>query len=344
MKRIEYLQQIKTEQVLQAAFFESSMIKTADEGALSSVISGITSHIKEQYDENHPVESILAFLAPGVLWTFGFRWVAIIFQLAAALGWDWSAFFASLREKLKPLITDLSNGVQRQASEVHSAVEESASSSFTGEMDPGKVLDLATKASKKEILFIVKIAKDNDQTLIEKMLRAGTGNRFKKGITGFIIRIFSWALTSILAALFFSLAGAGVSKMLGIKKEKHTDPEQVKQQETEADHKKVELKLNPQASQELLQEHSNSKSNVWVLDVPLANIKLQLITWAQELYPQLADDTVFAKSSYYNNTVKLFQDRNKGNKDLGAIAVPSIFSSIKEIVDSFAADVALKTS
>jgi hypothetical protein len=52
--------------------------------------------------------------------------------------------------------------------------------------------------------------------------------------------------------------------------------------------------------------------------------------------------SAFDASNSFNSILNLFKQRNKGAERLGIIAVPTPFTSIKQIVDRFAADVASK--
>lgn len=52
------------------------------------------------------------------------------------------------------------------------------------------------------------------------------------------------------------------------------------------------------------------------------------------------DKSAFDASSKFNNTMQMFKTRNKDVEGMEILAVPGAFHSIREIVLSFAADVA----
>lgn len=327
------------------------MRKTAQ--TVEDISSKVGDHFKSLYDPNNKVESILAFMGPGILWVLGFPWIAGLFALAEAFGFSWKDFFVSIKEKLRPILTSMVESKEGNAQDIHAAVSAAANESSSDTVDPGKIPAAIEKfESINDMLIIKKIIKNADlKEQIEKLLSKGVGNRMRKGILGFIIRIVSWVITAILISLGFALAGGAVSSLLGTNKKEPTDAANP----TNSTDSKVEtvsnkspttnaaLVLNGDAPQELFTETFNDENHVWLMHSNISQIKSSLIKWAQQLYPQLTNLAAFDSSSSFNRTLKLFQDRNKAKDNVDLIAVPQPFSSIKDIVDSFAADVAEHT-
>lgn len=350
MRRAE-LQFIKDTQEMELLFYDPSMVKNAQD--FSGIMKSVKDHISGMYDPNNPVESFLSFMGPGILYTLGFPGMSIIFGIAQALGFDWTKFFVSIKEKLRPLITSLVNGGSTDQSTINSIIQDSAGEAATDNLNVEQLKEIVEKySSLQNMLIIKKIAyratvDDNFMHNIEKWLGKASGHRLRKGVMGFIIRLMSWVLTAALVSVGFAVAGGVVSHFVGSNKPSEKS-DTVQNTNVEADvpnksetkpNKQTVLVLNKAADPELFNTTFNDNNHVWLLNHNVNNIKNLLIQWAQELYPQLSNSSAFTSSSAFNNTLKLFQDRNKGAENLELLAVPQPFKSIKEIVDSFAADV-----
>lgn len=354
------LQFIKDTMEMGRLFYEPSLHKTAQDG-VSGVLSSIKDHVAGMYDPKNPVESALAFLGPGILWILGFRWIAVAFELAQALGFDWTHFFSSIKDKLRPFVTGLANGQEGDASTIDAAVASSASEAFSDKLDVSKLEDVVKKyTSIDNMLFIKKTAiryqaDSNFMHGIEKWMNGAVGNRMRKGILGFIIRLMSWVVAAVLISAGFAIAGGVAAKILGVKKKTESgesgssstvsdDKQQQSSEQPKTDTSHVRLVLNQQADSTLFTTTYNDNSHVWLLNMNINDVKSKLIKWAQELYPQLTDAAAFDSSSQFSHVLKMFRDRNKNADQLEIMAVPQPFKSIKEIVDSFAADVAAHTT
>jgi len=311
--------------------------------------------------KEHPIESILGFIGPGFAWMFGFKKIALAMTLAEALGFNFEHFYASIREKLKPLLEGMEKGEPADSSQVQSIVQESGEEAMTGQPDVGKLQDVVMEsdASLNNMLFMHKIAQryKKDPALmsaIEKLISTGTGNKFRRGMLGFLIRVFSWLITAVVVAAGFKLIGKGASHILGTDKAKQeegsttsTDSASISEEKDTGPTSQVKLFLNPNASPELSTTTFNDESHVWLLHMNINQLHDQLIKWAQELYPQLTDKSAFDASSKFNNIMQMFKTRNKDVAGMEILAVPggsNGFHSIREIVLSFAADVAAHTN
>lgn len=324
----------------------------SDGGVFSTIQREVSKLLAE--GKEHPVTSILEFIGPGLLFMFGFKKISVAMALAEALGFNFSHFYASIKAKLKPILEAMASGEHKDSSEVESIVQESAEEAMQEQPDADKLQDIVMKsdASLNNMFFIYKVAQSyrKDPAVmqaIQKILTTGTGNKMRRGILGFVIRVFSWLITAVVIAAGFKIAGMGVSKILGIKKNKQEDTTTSDSNSDEKDMSakdeisQVKLHLNPNASPEFSTTAYNDKNHVWLLTMNIKDIHNNLIKWAQELYPQLTDKSAFDASSKFNNTLRMFATRNKDVGSMDIVAVPEEFHSIKEIVSSFAADVAL---
>lgn len=354
------LQFIKDTMEMGRLFYEPSLHKTAQDG-VSGVLGSIKEHVASQYNKDAPVESILSLLGPGILWVLGFRWIAVIFELAQALGFNWTQFFSSIKEKLRPFVTGLSQGQQGDASTIDSAVASSANEAFGETLDVGKLEDVVKKyTSINNMLFIKKMAiryqaDSNFMHNIEKWMNGALGRRMRKGVLGFIVRLMSWVIAAVLISAGFAVAGGVAAHILGVKKQPNdesssssatpaSDSKSDSPSQPKTDTSHVKLVLNEKADSNLFTTTFNDSSHVWLLNMGINDLKPKLIDWAQQLYPQLTEEAAFESSSQFNHVLQMFRDRNKNADQLEIMAVPQPFKSIKEIVDSFAADVAAHSS
>jgi hypothetical protein len=347
--------------IMERLFGEDPLLKRAQEGGDGGVFATIKNEVSKLIDLNkdHPVESILGFIGPGLLFMFGFKKFAAAFALAEALGFSWEHFFTSIRAKIEPLLTDMHNGKERDTSDIKAIVQDAGEEAFSGEIDVDKLQEATEKySSLNNMLFIMKVADRYKQDpalmrLLGPLLKGPTGGRFRKGILGFIVRVVFWLVSAVAIAAGFKLVGKGVAHILGIKDKKDGDaakPEAssgdgkdvaISDKDTHPEDKDLKLKLNHNANQDLFTTTYNDDKHIWTLQIPMSQLHGQLITWAQQLYPQLTDEGAFDTSSAFNRTIRMFKERNSGGSgQLGVIGVPAEFKSIKGIIDSFAADVA----
>lgn len=347
---------LKDTMIMTQVFYEPSMHKTAQDG-LGSVMDTIKSKISGLVDRSLPadvnVEKILAFIGPGLLWMLGFKWISAAFAIAEALGFDWAEFFASIKEKLRPILHDLFEGKSHDPATIKQMVQESAQEATSDTIDADKLIDEVEKhGTAKDMLFIKNglfVAAKTDsskQTIIESLMRLPLGNKVRAGVFSFIIRIVAWILTAVLISAGVAIAGGAVSKYLGTQKNKDDEankPSQVVQQIKHDDEAGLKLYLNPNADPSLFHSTFNDDMHVWLLHLNIDQIEDQLISWAQDLYPQLNDKSAFHSSSAFNKLVRMFKDRNKSASQLGIVAVPQPFTSIKQMIDYFAAEVAENT-
>lgn len=333
---------------MQRLFYEPSMHKTAQDG-MSEIMSKIEGAVGKIYDPDKPVESVLAFLGPGILWMFGFRWMAVIYEVAAALGFNWNEAFNSIKEKLRPMLNSMTEGEKKDTEDVKRIVEESVNTAFSGQANPEQLQEVAEKYSSiNNLFFIKKLAYHYEKSpfpkeQIEKFLNSIVGNRMRKGVLGFIITVLSWIISAVLISAGFGLIGTTASKILGINRKEKSEQGQPNQTDKPAVSKtpqtNIELHPDPNADPSYSTITYNDDNHVWLMNININEIKNSLIKWAQEIYPQLDDLNAFNASSAFNNTLKMFQNRNKTSQQVDIIAVPT-FHSIREIVDSFAHDVA----
>lgn len=358
------LQFILDTQDMKAVFY-SPFHKTAQDG-ISGIVSKIKDSIAGKFDENNKVSSVLSFIGPGLLWVLGYKKIAIAYELAEALGFNWSHFFSSIKDKLSPLLTNMVNGKEHDSSDIKGIVDSSAEEASDGDPDPKALQELITKYSSAHIEHIIKLARPKgfgdepgDLNVMKRFmdsLKMGDKLPLAKSrstVVSWVSKIFYWILIVVLISCGFSVVGSLVSNLLGgtIGKLFHHDnksesgasdvaPASSKSKEPEKT--KAKLVLNPDADPKLFQTSYNDENHVWILNMNINHIEDTLVSWAQALYPQLTDASVIKGTSKFETVLSMFKDRNKMADQLEILAVPHPFQSIKQIVDSFAVEAAEK--
>lgn len=315
---------------------------------LGQIPEGIKSYVAKMYDPNNKVESILALLAPGLMWGLGLRWIPILYELAQALGFNWTHFFTSIKDHLRPHVVDMLDHKTVNFAEIKDSVTQGAEQSLGSDIDAGKLISTVEKyASINNLLLIKKLAirVTADRSLKETVLHwvkdLPFGGKLIKSIVSFIVRVVIGFISAAFVSVAFLLAGGVASTLLGTNKPgtDHSSPSTA----PSADTSKVTLQLNPSASPNLSTTTINDNEHVWMLHFNISEIKDHLIEWAKELFPQLNDPSAFDASPEFKKTLSLFEERNNKTGRLQLTAVPQLFTSVKDIVLSFAADVALHT-
>ncbi len=352
ISRKQTLYLLRERQIMAELFAdENSLVKNAQGFSEGDLLSKVKSFAK--YDPNNPVESILAFLGPGILWMLGFRWFSSLYTLAEALGFNWEHIFVSIKEALRPLLHDVvSSKSLGDTSKVQEAVRAGLQSGTQETVDPAKLPELinqVSSASTNNLFLMKKLGQtytDKTHSLLQSLLHKATGNRLRNGLTGFFVRVITWLILAVLIAVGFNVVGHTVASLLGTNKPSSAPSEPGAAQQTStteptlADSKHIALPINPDLPSIYTVKHENSRENVWLLPVNVHNLRDTFIHWGQDVYPQLKDNSAFGASSAFQNTLQLFQDRNQAAQNLKFVAVPPPFTSMKDIVDSFAADVA----
>lgn len=319
--------------------------KTAQDD-MGGLFSSIQSAVMPNYDPNDKISSILGFIGPGLLRMLGFGWIPIIMTVAEAFGFNWTQFYHSIRTRLEPLLKEITEGTG-SSDDIHAAVEESAQEASSGQPNLDKVMEAAkmvvNSASPADMLVIRKLAieyhhklaQDNTPAtykFISRFLSSGRGTRLRGGITGLIVRLVAWVISAIVISAGFHLAGSMGSSIMGIKRQPTASS-------TSDTAPQATLELNPNADHSLMTTTYNDTTHIWMLNFNVNKIDEQLIDWTQELYPELNDLDAFKQSAKFNDIVNQFRERNQAAMQLELTAVPTPFTSIKQIIDVFAHDV-----
>jgi hypothetical protein len=332
----------------------AELIKEA--GMVDTIVGKIKSEVASAYDPSRPVESVLSFVGPGVLWKLGFPWLAVIYEIMGALGFSWKDFWEKVKDELKSLLTSAKDKTVDK-SQIESIVHNSVSSSFSGTPDNEKLQDLAKKyspsaggenmandfninASINECVQIRKFAIQNQfaNEIYRKRNIKTAGLLSMIGLKGggFITKLVVWVISAILISAGFKVAGAALSGAVeSVSGDKPTDsnilPASVRDRS---------IQVSENVDPSLLQRHPNTINSIWIENFSINDIDNKLISWTLNAYPQLrGHEQEILGNSVFQQIVNLFEQRNKMATNLEIISVPKPYERKIDIVNTFAPQV-----
>jgi hypothetical protein len=299
----------------------------------SSFFGGVTSYLKSLYDPEKPISSIMSFMGPGLLLRAGFPWVAVIYELMSALGFDWKSLWYKLGTSIAGIVKEAKTSgatVDEISPQIDDAIETHVSNGFTGDMDADKVKDILGKGLVSEnstTLSLTSFGADIQYNLIKQA-------SVKSKLIKWLISKLSWLVKTALISLGIVGAGAVVSGLAGGAKplgglvdgsgsETPSTPEQ------------PNIPLSTKAPRELFTFNRNDLSSVWIEAGDINNISNEIMTWILSAYPQLdSKKDKIQSSSGFQDILKKFNDRNRLASGTGLLAVPRPYQRRIDIVNS----------
>lgn len=332
--------------IIEALAKNDSIITTAqfadNENAMGSVAGGVKRYVMSLYDKDHPIASIAAFMGRGILWSLGFKWMSVLYTVAEALGFDWRPFWSAIGKGIAGFVKSCfsSDGkIVKQIPEDHASsvindlVSSAFQANFTGELDSGKLSEIARNKFSSEMknaleVKAIALRLQNDPSIIKE---AGTLSLFKGKLSRFFIKIIGWLVKTALISLGL-VAGAGaVSTLVGFNDNSEENADGVSGEDPNAPIHK--LKMSTNVSRELFVPHSNNLSNVWIESGDIQNIENIIMNWISGIYPQLTKTNI-RNSSAFSLVVDKFKNRNKLASGLGMFSVPRPYQSKADVVSA----------
>jgi hypothetical protein len=331
------------------AIAKDPMIKNA-EGILSSVFSSVKDYVMSLFDKDRPIASVLAFIGPGILFRLGFPWLAVIYEVADVLGFDWISFWDSVKSGIANIIKSIiSSGSKPSEAELSSninrTVATSASQHFDNEPDIGRLKklinsgklnsSLTTDISNANDLYHFASKYQTDKSIIKT---AGLIGGFTSKLAKFFIKTISWLIKTALVSLGFAVAGGAVSSIFKTDKNKPSSASSANEDLTP-----ISIRPSQSISQEMLTVHRNDLSNAWIERASIDDIDDILLSWVFDVYPQLSSQrSELEHSSSFNNTRNKFLSRNRLAAGLDIISIPKPYQRkidiVAEIVRGFLAE------
>lgn len=319
-------------------------------GWMADIVSKVKDYFSNKVDPNDKAGSVLNMLAPGAIavtfGAMGLPWFGRFLGLAASFfHWDVASILEEIWNKLKQALH--SGSGQVTSNQVHQIVE----SSVQGNQPAQATEEEADEAARKVQQGQDKMQEANDgfsvssQLRAAKLLRLAMESEFinkeaasKKWFSLFSSRKSGTGnmLTSILSLLFrvaltsagLMVAGDVMRKWLGMDEHFGGDP-------------KSSVKTAPQPSgpNETVR---NSETESWVENIhnDQNSIQQMLLQFAHQLYPQLSgkDSQILndPKFQYLVHTISWYNHDNPGSP---IVYIPRMFTTKKQLVDSFASDI-----
>lgn len=306
----------------------------------SSFTGNVVAYVKSLYDPEKPYSSILSFMGPALLYATGFKWMALIYELMEALGFDWKTLWHRLGETIVNIVKG-SNSSESSPEDIgpqiDKAVEEHVSDGFSGEVNTVKVQSILTKGLSSVSEGLVS---ENNQVLVLKAFGNDLSHNFikqasiKSKLTMWLVKKLGFILKTALIGVGLAGAGAVVSGIAGGAKplssitnggepEIPSTPEQPK------------IPLSTKAPRELFTFNRNDLSSVWIEPGDINNISNELMTWILSAYPQLNDQKdKIQSSSTFQNIIQKFIERNRLANGTGLLAVPRPYQRRIDIVNA----------
>jgi hypothetical protein len=207
-------------------------------GVIDNVIAGIKSYVSDLWDGERPLASIVSFLGPGLIFKLGFPWLAVAYEVASALGFDWIGFWDSLKNSVWEIVKKVMSpgGTKLTEEEVHQQVSQATSESLDRNthdtVDEEKLEKLKNKADTQ--MPAVTGANSTSQ-LIKQAGIFGAAARSRGLLSTIFKRIIPFVVTRALIALGFATAGGAARGALGIK----SGPKDDKDESTDSGASKV---------------------------------------------------------------------------------------------------------
>lgn len=314
--------------------------KIATAGLAGDVWDVITSYVGGHWDGKKPLASVFSFLGPGLIVSLGFPWLAIAYEVASALGFDWIGFWNSMINGVIGLVKGLIGGSEKPTEEdAHKSVEDLVSKNLEANIDTSKVDEqkLAELAQTSGGVSLPKAAGGERIGKIIKQAGLFGAAAKSRGLLSVIFKkVLPWVITRALVALGFAVVGGAVRGLVG----KKTSPAE---EDAGEDSPIYQLKVSPDVSPDLLEYNGNGPGAVWLEQGSISSIPEYLSGWIFNAFPQLQNEkSQIEHSAGFNQVVKMFNDRNKLANGLNIYSVPKPFQKKIDIV-SYIVNSYLKT-
>lgn len=334
--------------IIVQALYNDPIIKNAD-----NVLSGLPEKIKEyfgsKFDSDNKAASVISMLAPGTLFMLlsAHPFLRILLPVAAGtFQIEIKDMIASMLNSIKPSLT---SGKQVTPAEVDQAAETAASQQTTAapaateeQDDMGLVYDKEAQAKNDRRLKLALLAYHNDNSAFQFSKYAKTAVT-PVIMKSFLSRILSWVFKLILASAGFLLVGDLIKEKIlnkpnslsgGIQNGKEVGTTVNTQPLVVSTQTKFKLR-NPGKIE--------SPNTSWEIAMPSnqSAIEQMLINFAKETYLGLDNaDSAIRSTIGFNFAVKRILAENRASAGYNVVIMPAIFTTKKQIVDTFIDEVA----
>jgi hypothetical protein len=338
---LEHIADLKLIEVLAS----DANIKLAQDGT-SSILDSVKDYVRGIFDKDHPFGSIMSFIGPTLLWKLNFKWMAVLIEVAGALGFNWKGFWESVKNGVVSLIKSFAGNKPSEAalhSSVKNTVKESVESNISGEPDEEKLQEIAANPNKfacsiEDAIAIKKYAQFFGR---RRSFSFGRYGGFRNKLLGFFISVISWLVSTSLISLGFAVGGGLISSIFH-KKHPSSDSQQENAPQSNQENAQTvstqqpvqQLQMGKHIPQDIFEIHQNDEKNdIWLEKSNIENIETEVMSWILYTYPQLRRYTSEIEgSSGFQTIIQKFKIRNRLAQGLGLVAVPPPYQRKVDIV------------
>ena len=335
------------------AFVKDDITKVAQSSVMTSIAQGIKNYVLSLYDPNKPVASVVAFLGPGLLFRAGFPMLAIFYEVAEALGFDWIGFWKTVGDEMQQFLQAMLSSNQKPSEEdlsnkVDSVVQNAAAEHFKEQPSMGKLMGVMRKVTARQDLKNVIELKAiiNKYQQDKKIIReAGLFGGITSKLSRFFIRAIKWIIKTAFVSLGFAAGGGAISSLINGTK---SNSEQRENEELPSS-APISIPMAKTIPQDLLAWHNNDIRSIWVENGDINQVPNIILKWIVSVYPVLNNYVSDIKSSNsFNAMLQKFMSRNKMAQGLGIFSIPHPYQRkidiVNQIVSNFLQEHPLKQS
>lgn len=321
-------------------------------GILNDLLSKVKDYSMAHIDKEHPVESVLKFLAPGALWVLmqgiGLgKWGFFLGILADYFHVDIPKILESMFVKVKDMI---SGGHQVSSGEVDAATQQVAQDNATsdaGQADDHKVytsLELMNEAKLIRLALIdyehqkMRLIKEGSD--VNNLLGFG-GSKARS--TSLLVKILGWIVKIALASAGLMVAGDAIHALLG-SPSALTGTYQEGKTPTDSSSEPA-VSSAPASTQKKFPLKGDAPLSVsWPMANTPGNIEEMLIQFAKDTYSGLdGKESLIRSLPSFQGVKEDIEWFNIHNPGTTAIFLPRRYPTKKSLVDHFIDDVAKAT-
>jgi len=344
---IEYL----ADSMLMEAFLrDSSMTKLAQNSLVSSMAQTIKEYVLSEFQnfKNDPVAGAVSFLGPGLVWKVS-PMLGVLYEVAAALGFDWPGFWRSVINNLKEFLSVIFSSGQKPTEEAltektNAAVDAAGQEYFKDNPDQGMLESL----KKKYQSITARSQKNSLKDVIELKAVARKYQKDKKIIKnasltsklfGFFMRVLKWLIKTALISLGLTAAGGAAATLLGTKPvgqpgESSSGVVGTEDEPSAPSGGMISIPMSGSVSPDLMEWHQNDMRSSWLEHGEINSVPELVLSWIVNAYPQLNSyQSDIYNSSSFRTVLNRFLSRNRLAQGMGIFSVPRPFQRKIDIVN-----------
>ena len=316
-------------------------------GIISDVLSKVKDYFMAHIDKEHPVESVLKYLAPGTLWLLMQRiglgkWGFFLSLLAEYFHVDVPKIIESMFSKVKEMI---SNGHPVSSAQVDAATQSVQQEHVNdgSEADDHKVYTSLELLNEAKLIRLALI--DYEHQKMRLMKEGGDENNLlgfggsKAKSTSLLVTILGWIVKIALASAGLMVAGDAIHALMGTPSALTGTYQEGK---TPASSSEPSVPSAPVSTQKKFPPKGDAPLPMtWPLANSPGNVEEMMIQFAKDTYSGLdGKESLMRSLPSFQGVKEDIEWFNIHNPGTTAIFIPRRYPSKKSLVDHFIDDVA----